>query len=586
MLTELRIDQFAIIEHLELDLSDGLTTFTGETGAGKSIVLDAITALVGGRTDASMIRSGAERAGVEGVFRPPDAVRAAINAVLEREDLLDEDDPNHLTLSREIRREGRSTARVNGRAVSLALLRELGAYLVDIHGQSEHLSLLNVRQHIRLLDRYADFGPLLSGYRQKYHALLDARRELASLRQTEQDALRRTDLLNYQVNEIETAHVKSGEEVDLRQERSRLANAENLSQLTQQALGALEDGTPDTQSVSDLMGQVVQALASLSRIDTAQTGLSEQAETVAELVSDISRELRAYQEQIEFNPRRLEQIEERLELLHTLKRKYGGSLETVLAYVEDARRQLDRIEHAAEHIAELEIKEQALLKELATDALALSAQRSQYAEELARGVETELNDLSMAGARFAVDLQRSPRPDGLPLADGTRVDFDENGIDRVEFLIAPNPGEGLKPLVKIASGGETSRLMLALKNVLIQADDVSTLIFDEIDQGIGGRVGTVVGEKLWRLGRQHQVLCVTHLPQLAAFGKQHFNVKKAVEGGRTQTLLTRLDEETRLDELAAMIGGLSDANRSAAREALQQARERRAQLEKQSTDVK
>lgn len=576
MLLELRIENFAIIQRLELQLRSGLVTFTGETGAGKSIILDAIEALVGGRTDVNMIRAGCERASVEATFRIPAISREALTAVLEREDLLD--DPDEVTLARELRREGRNIARVNGRSVNLSLLRELGGFLVDIHGQSEHLSLYNPREHLNLLDRYAGSEELLGAYRQVYSQLTALRKELAALRQTEADAARRTDLLNYQVQEIETANLKPNEEEELRLERDRLANAETLASSAQQALQLLEEATPDSPSISDLIGQLVQALASISRVDPSQTGLHEQAETLADTLAEINRDLSLYLEGIEFNPRRLEQVEDRLDLLHKLKRKYGGSIESVLAFARDARAQLDTILHAGERIVELEAAEDGLLGQIAARGWALSQHRRKAAEALARGVEVELNDLRMPGARFAVDLQFQPDARGARLEDGTTAAFDATGLDRVEFLVAPNPGEGLKPMVKIASGGETSRLMLALKNVLVGADPVPTLIFDEIDQGIGGRVGMVVGEKLWKLGRRHQVLCVTHLPQLAAFGDLHFRVGKQVQAGRTITEVEQLDDSTRLEELAQMLGAISEANRGAAQETLEAARRRAQEL--------
>lgn len=576
MLSELRIENFAIIDQLELQFQPGLITFTGETGAGKSIILDAIAAVIGGKADATLIRAGAERALVEASFRLAAESQPAVVDILRREELLEE--PDLLTLSREIRREGRSIARVNGRTVSLSLARELGAYLVDIHGQSEHLSLLNVRQHIHLLDRYAACQPAIDAYQSSYQRLQELRRELLKLRQTEQDAERRTDLLGYQLQEIDAAQLKPGEEAQLRQERDRLANAEHLASSTQQALAMLDEGVPDTPTLTDVTGQLVQLLSGIARMDASQKNLSDQAATLSELAGDLTRELRDYLEGIEFNPRRLEQVEERLDLLLKLQRKYGGTIEAVLAFAEKAREELETIAHATERIAELESKEGALLEGLSKAAVELSAQRKAAARRLEEGVEQELADLSMVAARFAVDFHTQPDPDGLTLESGERVAFDSHGCDRVEFLIAPNPGEGLKPLVKIASGGETSRLMLALKNVLARADFVPTLIFDEIDQGIGGRVGVVVGEKLWRLGRRHEVLCVTHLPQLAAFGDQHFSVRKQVEGGRTITHVRSLDDRARLDELALMLGSLTEANRTAARETLTAARKRASQI--------
>jgi DNA repair protein RecN (Recombination protein N) len=576
MLEELHIENFAIIQKLELHFEDGLTTFTGETGAGKSILLDGITCLVGGKTDVTMVRSDAESANLEAVFSFPELNRSAITEILEREAL--SDDPNLLTLSREIRREGRSIARVNGHNVSQNILKELGTYLIDIHGQSEHLSLLNIRQHLGLLDRFSDDGELLRAYREVYHQQKVVEKELKDLRQAEKDAARMTDLLNYQIQEIETAHLQPGEEAELRKELSRLANAEKLSSLAKNSLVLLDEGNPDSQSISDLLGEVVQSLAGLAAIDQSMLELSDQAKSMANLTGDISRELQSYLDAIEYNPKRLEEVEERLSLLTSLKRKYGENEEAILGFANQSRHQLEKITHAEERIAELGEKEKDLKQQLAEGALKLSQARQHASRQLGSQVESELNDLRMAGARFAVDLQYKPDDEGLSISPEQTVKFDENGIDQVEFMIAPNPGEGLKPLVKIASGGETSRLMLALKNVLARADTIPTLIFDEIDQGIGGRVGSVVGEKLWNLGKQHQVFCVTHLPQLASYGNQHIRVYKEVDEGRTLTHVMNLDDDARISELAIMFGGDSQANLKAAQETLQNARNRQKEL--------
>lgn len=569
MLRELRIQNFAIIDQLELTFESGLVVFTGETGAGKSIILDALELLLGGRADATAIRTEADLARVEATFHLCGPERQEVHAILRRADLLD--DPDYLTLSREVRREGRSVARVNGVTVNIGLLKELGERLVDIHGQSEHLSLLNVRAHLGLLDRYADVQSQRETYRQTYQQLQAVRRELEELRQAQRDADRRTEMLTFQAEEIESARLRPGEDEELRHERDRLANAEALARLAQQALAALDEGTAESPAATDLIGQVAQALNKLAQIDSDQSALAQQTTILAESLADLARSLRAYLETIEYNPKRLEEVEERLDLLHRLTRKYGGSLEAVLAYAAEARRQLEHISNAAERIAQLEAEEKELLTRLSEQAQILSRQRRAAAEKLSRSMEAELDDLRMAAARFAVDFQTRPDPAGLPLPDGTRVAFDEDGLDKVEFLIAPNPGEGLKPLAKIASGGETSRLMLGLKNVLAHADEVPTLIFDEIDQGIGGRVGATVGEKLWLLARQHQVLVVTHLPQLAAFGDQHFQVQKQVENDRTRTHVTPLEGETRLLELAQMLGEVSEGTLRSAHDLLQNA---------------
>lgn len=575
MLTELHIDNFAIIQHLELDFSNGLITFTGETGAGKSIILDAILALMGSRTDTSFIRSGSERAIIEGTFQLNNPNRKIVHEILKREDMLDDGD--YVVLCRELRAEGRNIARVNGHNANVSLLRELGSFLVDIHGQSEHLSLLNTRQHIYLLDRYALVDKALESYQHDYHQFQAVRLELNTLQKDKLEAERMNDLLSFQSQEIQSARLQIGEEEDLKQERDRLANAEALASEAQQALVLLDETNIDSPSISEQMGHVIKNLSTLSRIDLTQSKLLEQAESLQDTINDLTRSLRDYLEQIEFNPKRLEQVEERLNLIQNLKRKYGGSIENILAYAEDARQKLENMAQSGERIDNLQILEKTLLEKLAKSGSELSQIRKEAAKTMAESVEMELKDLNMEGAGFNVEIRQENSQQGLPI-DGEKVAFDENGIDRVEFMIAPNPGEGFKPLVKIASGGETARLMLALKSVLARADTIPTLIFDEIDQGVGGRVGMVVGEKLWRLARRHQVFCVTHLPQLAAFGDQHLGVRKLVEEGRTRTEVNILSNDERQEELAIMIGGLNDANRKAARQTLDLAQQRTVQL--------
>jgi len=571
MLTELHIHNFAIIDKLDLRFGNGLIILTGETGAGKSIILDAVVMLIGGKADTTFVRTDSDVAFVEGVFQLRGPEKEAVHEILNREELMD--DPDYLVLTREVRREGRSVARVNGRTVSVSLLKELGAILIDIHGQAEHLSLLDSRAHLGLLDRFAEISRPLGDYRQTYHTLQNLRRELGELRKAQADADRKIDMLTYQAEEIEAARLKPGEDEELRKERDRLANAESLAQNAQEALAILDEGSPEVPAASDLIGQAAQALEALAKIDKAQNDMANQAEVLLDTMSDIVHTLQNYLEEIEFNPKRLDEVEERLDLIHSLKRKYGGSLQSVLAYGADARKQLETITGAAERINELELQEAKLLNQLAKQGTVLSEKRKSAAEKMARSIEAELNDLKMSSARFSVDFQTRPDANGLPMQDGTRIAFDHNGFDRTEFLIAPNPGEGLKPLAKIASGGETSRLMLGLKNVLARADEVPSLIFDEIDQGIGGRVGLVVGHKLWNLSRSHQVFCVTHLPQLAAFGDEHYQVQKLIMEQRTLTRVEQLDGESRLLELSQMLGEVSEGTLMSAHELMQVARQ-------------
>jgi DNA repair protein RecN (Recombination protein N) len=567
MLNEIRITDFAIINVLDLSFTPGLNVLTGETGAGKSIIIDAVDMILGSRADATMIRTGCERANIEAVFRIHTRVKGPLHEILKREDLLD--DPDYLTLAREIRHNGRNVARINGRAVNVGMLAEVGEYLVDVHGQSEHLSLMRVRQHLGLLDRFANVDSELEAYQSAYHRLLAVRQELEDLRRAESESARRMDILSYQINEIESARLQSDEERELREERNRLANAENLASLSQEAVLLLDEAPPESQAASDIIGQAINALSELSRLDPSQSEILEKAEQLFEDIDELSRSLRDYIESVEYNPKRLNQVEERLNLIHNLSRKYGGDIQAVLAFADRARNELALITNAGERISLLEIEEAEILTTLGVEGMILSKKRHTAADRLEKAVESELTFLNMNEARFRVDFRKRTHPDGIPIDSGERIAFDSTGFEKIEFLVAPNPGEGLKPLIKIASGGETSRLMLAIKNVLARADQVPTLIFDEIDQGIGGRVGTIVGRKLWELAQEHQVLCVTHLPQLAAYSEQHIRVQKVMQEGRTVTKVDSLRSEARLLELASMMGEVSEGTIHSAQELLQ-----------------
>ena len=402
MLTELHIQNFAIIDKLDLRFDSGLIILTGETGAGKSIILDAVVMLIGGKADTTFVRTDSDAAFVEAVFQLKGPEKEAVHFILNREELMD--DPNYVVLMREGRKEGRSVARINGRTVNVGLLKELGALLIDIHGQAEHLSLLDPRAHLGLLDRYAEVDRHLSDYRQTYHALLNLRRELTDLRKAQSDADRRIEMLTYQAEEIESARLKVGEDEELRKERDRLSNAESLAQNAQEALAVLDEGSPETPAATDLIGQAAQALATLAKIDTGQSELAGQAELLLDTISDVVHGLRDYLEEIEFNPKRLEDVEERLDVFHSLIRKYGGNIPAVIAYGADARKQLETITGAADRIDELEMQEAKLLEKLAKQGGALSEKRKSAATSMGKGIEAELDDLKMASARFGVDF--------------------------------------------------------------------------------------------------------------------------------------------------------------------------------------
>ncbi len=575
MISELHIQNFAIIEELELSFKDGLIIFTGETGAGKSIIIDAVDTLLGGRADSNFIRIGSEFASIEGVFDIPPKDQETICNILESEALLDSSDT--LTLTREIRLNGRNIARVNGYSVNASLLRQIGEYLVDVHGQSEHLSLLRVNQHIELLDRFAGADPSdqllhqLKLYQQTYTNLETVQDQLFSLQQSESETTRQIEMLKFQINEIETARLQPAEEETLVEERNRLANAEDLALLIQSALQALDESTPEAPASTDLVGRATESIADLARLDQTQQSLLENVQSLFEGLNELSRNLRNYLENIEFNPKRLDQVEDRLSLLQSLKRKYGKSISEMLSFLEKSKIQLENMEHATEHIQELEKEKEAFIAQLRSYGLRLSELRKEAAKKLESGIESELTALNMAGAGFRVKFIQKEDPEGIPLTNGKSVAYYPDGLEQVAFLIAPNPGEGYKPLVKIASGGETSRLMLALKNVLAHADHIPTLIFDEIDQGIGGRVGSIVGQKLKLLSSEHQVICITHLPQMAAYGNQHFHVEKLIEQGRTSTQIRLLKDQDRIMELAQMLGDISEGTLRSAHELLQSA---------------
>ena len=573
MLIELRIRDFAIIEELELQLGAGFIVFTGETGAGKSIIIDAVELLLGGRADSTFIRSGADTASIEGTFKLDDEIRPAVIEILEREALLD--DEEIVLLAREIRREGRNICRINGRTVSLALLSEIGQFLIDVHGQSEHLSLLRVREHLNLLDRYAQAETVLEQYRRGYRDLQRTRGALADLRRQEQELARKADFLRFQIEEVQAAQLKPGEDEALREERTRLANAEQLAQNSEAALAALTGSHGERVSAKDALGRVVDELRGLAKVDPGTQQLADSAQGLEDQISELTRSVRSYRESIEFNPHRLDEVEERLSLISSLKRKYGETIEAVLEQTAAAAEELDSIEHAEQRAEELLAREEELLASLGALGGQLSDLRRAAGTRLETAIEAELEDLRMSGAKFGLDLQWKVDSEGAQVGE-ERYALGPSGLDQVEFLVAPNPGEGLKPLARIASGGETSRLMLGMKSVLARADHTPTLIFDEIDQGIGGRVGAIVGKKLWGLTASHQVLCITHLPQLAAYGDQHFRVEKQLHEGRTVTVVTPLAGEARRYELATMLGAETEPNLQSAAELL-----RVAQQEKQ-----
>ncbi len=572
MLNELYIRDFAIIDELRMQIAPGFNVLTGETGAGKSIILDAVTLVLGGRADTNMVRANCEKAYVEAAFTLNEDLQKIILPLLEEEGLEEEAD-NELLLARELRLSGRNICRINGRSVSLSLLRQIAAPLIDIHGQGEHLSLLKPRSHLPLLDSYANVNEERKAFAKQVGALQKVQKELETLQQNERMREQRLDMLQFQIQEIGSAKLKEGEEEELRAERTRLANSEQLTRYASESVALLNGVDDDTPGVMDLLGQVERALSQLARFDEAQNKQLENLQGLTFQVSELAGDLQDYLNTLEFNPGRLDFVEERLELIGLLKRKYNASNEAELIEKrEKAASELEELNNSEERIAELTLEIDKQLRQIGKAAQMLSKKRKGAGEKLATAVEQELVHLSMNGTRFVVEFETEPDGNGA-YVDGQRLAFDQTGFDKVQFLLSTNPGEPLKPMAKVASGGETARLMLALKTALAQVDETPTLIFDEIDQGIGGRVGDVVGQKLWGLTAvgEHQVIVVTHLPQLAGYGDTHFRVSKQVVEGRTKTAVISLDRDGRIDELAAMLGTNDHHARGGAQSILHQA---------------
>lgn len=571
LLAEIDVGNFAIIERLRLSLEPGMNVLTGETGAGKSIVIDAVGALLGGRVGAEMVRTGAEQAHVEGIFAVEESrADPRLLAVLSEQGLAVED--GTLILRRDIHRSGRTVARVNGRAVPAAVLQQVGQHLIDIHGQSEHLSLLRSTYQLDLLDSYAGLLELRARLAARVVELRRLRREIERLTADERELARRADLLRFQVTEINAAKLRVGEEEELARERNLLANAEKLAAAADAAYRALYAGQDDQPAAADRLGEAAMHLAELARLDPSLRAQAEAVDAAAYQVEEVGRAMRTYRDGVEFNPARLEAVEQRLDLIHGLKRKYGNSLAEILAYGAQAAAELDSLVHGEERRVELAQKEAEELRAAGGLARELSEKRRAAGRALSQSVENELGALNMKNARFEVLVEQGLDAQGVPLEPDVpgaeRYACDTTGVDRIAFLIAPNPGEPLKPLAKIASGGEMSRLLLALKTVLSRADSIGTLIFDEVDVGIGGRSGRVVGERLSRLASRHQVICVTHLPQVACFADAHYRITKVVIEGRTGTQVERLAAEEQVEELAAMLAGV-EASHTARQSALE-----------------
>ncbi len=574
MLLELQIRDFAIIDRLHLRLEGGFNVLTGETGAGKSIIIDALGTLRGEKADVTFVRAGCSRARIEGVFSLDDS--APVLPLLQEYGLYDEDD-GQVILAREISAEsGRSVARINGRAVSTSVLREVGGRLIDIHGQHEGLSLFNPRTHLDMLDRFGELLPLREQVAELVGHLRRTRDDLAELRRSESRRKERLEELRFLVEDVAAAKLRPGEEEDLLRERSVVQNAARITGLANDAYAALYEGRDGGRAaflpVLESMAQIAGALDELSRLDPRVAHLSVQANDLHYQAEDLAASLRSYRLSLDFEGDRIDQIEDRLTVLRDLQRKYGGDVAQLIHRADRAEAEIERLANSSEHITALEKQVAAQLGELARVALSLSHQRRVVGDQLAQLIEGAMGDLAMPTIRFSVRMDRAEEKSGVPVPGVAPVAFDKTGIDRVEFMISPNPGEPLKPLARIASGGESARLLLALKSTLSRVDEVPTLIFDEIDVGVGGRAGQVVGQKLWAITTNHQVICITHLPQVAAFADAHYHISKEFSSDRTRTTVRLLGDEQRVDELAAMLDGTpSEHSRANAREIINRA---------------
>ncbi|MGB4007307.1 MAG: DNA repair protein RecN [Bacillota bacterium] len=554
MLSEIDVRNYALIERLSLRFGNGFNVLTGETGAGKSLVIDCVGLVIGGRASSESVRAGCDSAVVEAVFNISDV--PDVEALL-LEQGIDPEPDGTLIVTREVSRQGRSRCRLNGRIVTLTALSAIGERLVDIYGQHEYQSLARPSRHIGLLDAFggARLEQVRDSVRQLYEEWRGCEEELAELRQHARERAQRADLLAFQVNEIESANLEPGEDVHLVAEQTVLANAESLYDAVVRAYSLIyESSYPDIASARDMLGEALEELDNASRIDGTLTSLAESLSALCDHTTEISRALREYRDSIEFDPERLAEVEERLSAISRLKRKYGDSLADVIEHGQLAREELESMTGAGRRVDELEGRSAALSEELGNCASKLSAMRCEIAAELEKEVSRELRDLSMPHAVFKVDVGR--KRDGHEIVvDGTPVVIGPDGFDDVEFLFSANPGEEPRPLARIASGGEMSRVMLAIKSVLAVADAMPTMVFDEVDAGIGGEAAIAVASKLANIGKVRQVLAVTHLPQIAAVADNHYAVSKLERSGRTEVTVEKLDIEERVTEVARMLAG-------------------------------
>ena len=553
MLEHLHIRNVALIKESEISFGDGLNILTGETGAGKSMIIDSLQFALGGRAGKDFLRHGEKQAAVEALFS---VQSQALTEKLAENGIVPEEDGT-LLITRTLSEAGKSVCRINGSTVTVGMLKEIAEDMIDIYGQHEHQSLLNPVKHIRLLDRFcgAGFGEAMEEYKNSRQRLKDLEKQLTILIGDESQREQRMDMLLFQKEEIEAAELQEGEEDALLEQKKRLSSMERLIRLTGESVTLLYDGDDRAPSACDQLGDALAKLREAAEYDAALSPLADALADGYAAVEDCAREVKREAEKQEADPEELERIEERLQLFYKLKRKYGGSIEAVLEFYEKAVQELEFLSNSSEKAAELSAKKAAEEKRLSALAETLTARRRATAEQVEEQIETALHDMEMKHARFHIQIEE-------------KADWGADGKDKVEFLISANAGEPLKPLAKIASGGEMSRVMLALKTVLVDADEIGTFIFDEIDTGVSGRTARRVGEKMRFLGGKRQLLCITHLPQIAAMADNHFLIEKESDAGETVTRVTALDEEGAVREVARLMNDVTETTLAAARELL------------------
>lgn len=547
MLSLLHIENIAVIECADISFHKGFNILTGETGAGKSIIIDGISAILGERAYRDMVRTGTEKATVRAVFTDVPAFPWFEENGVEHD--------AETVIMREIHMDGKNVCRVNGSLVNVSALRKLGLQLINIHGQHDSASLFDEANHLQFLDDYAENQELRQTYTEKFEALSTLRREIQRMTMDESEKLRRMETLRYQIEEISKAQLQIGEDEQLEQRRKLLQNAEKISDGICTAVECLYGGD-DSDGAASLLQQAERELARLSRYTDTFSELHDKISDLMYQVQDAAEEMRDARDELSYSADELERIESRLDVIHKLRRKYGATCQDILEYLENAQKELDEIEFADDYLEKLKAKAETAEKAAVEAALALRESRMQAGQELSQKILTELAQLDMPRVQFSCEF--------------TPIELSPNGMDQVAFYMSANAGEALKPMSKVASGGELARIMLAMKNVLAEQDRVQTLVFDEVDTGVSGRAAQKVAEKLRSVARSKQVLCVTHLPQLAALGNTHLLIAKEERQGRTYTTVTPLDKKGRIQELARMIGGakITEATLKSAEEML------------------